>query len=113
MKNINEIIDIAEDLGWTAKYNEENGILSLQIWTPQSQDFNTDIDIKQGWFPDDAIASIYFYWESFDISKHTYLWLDETGHGKNGAPFDMLDVYNDFKWVSDRLYDLYEEIKNI
>lgn len=33
------------------------------------------------------------YINDFDVSYETYLWLDECGHGKNGAPYDMKDVY--------------------
>ena len=36
------------------------------------------------------------------------LWLDEFGHGKNGAPYDMKDVYEDFEWVKNRILTLVE-----
>ena len=36
-------------------------------------------------------------YESFDVSEEAYLWLDNSGHGKNGAPYDMKDVYEDIE----------------
>ena len=29
-------------------------------------------------------------------------------HGKNGAPYDMKDVYEDFEWVKNRILTLVE-----
>ena len=37
------------------------------------------------------------YYDNYDPNYETYLWLDESGHGKNGAPYEMIDVYNDMK----------------
>lgn len=48
-----------------------------------------DNDIKK---VHENLRSIY---NSFDPSEEAYYWLDNTGHGKNGAPYEMIDVYND------------------
>ena len=53
--------------------------------------FNTLDDIS------DIADKIYEYYEDFDVSYETYIWLDNFGHGMNGAPDDMLDAYNDTK----------------
>lgn len=37
------------------------------------------------------------------MSYETYLWLDSNGHGKNDAPYDMKDVYEDVEWWRDSL----------
>lgn len=49
--------------------------------------------------------------ESYDISYETSLWLDNTGHGKNGAPYDMMDIYEDMKWWRDNISDLVNELE--
>ena len=37
------------------------------------------------------------YINDFDVSYEAYLWLDDTGHGRNGAPYEMIDVYEDME----------------
>lgn len=37
--------------------------------------------------------------KGYDVSHEAYLWLDSDGHGKNGAPYEMIDVYRDFEGV--------------
>ena len=42
------------------------------------------------------------------MDEEAYLWLDETGHGKNGAPYRMKDVVKDMEEAEkmiDRLLD--------
>ena len=46
--------------------------------------------------------------QNFDVSEHAVIWLDESGHGVNGAPYDMKDVYEDFEWVKNRILTLVE-----
>ena len=33
--------------------------------------------------------------DNYDVSYETYIWLDNEGHGTNGAPYDMLECYKD------------------
>ena len=54
---------------------------------------------------------IWQYFESFDVSKEAYKWLDSTGHGKNGAPYEMIDVYNDMMECKFIINDLYHIVR--
>ena len=40
-------------------------------------------------------------------NEAAYLWLDNTGHGKNGAPLDMRDVIADMEECEDAIYQLF------
>lgn len=51
--------------------------------------------------------NIYDYYDNFDVSYETYLWLDSDGHGVNGAPYDMKDIYEDMAWCQNKIYDIY------
>ena len=42
----------------------------------------------------------------FDCSEEAYLWLDNSGHGKNGAPYDMKDVYEDMECCREYIEEL-------
>ena len=52
------------------------------------------------------VANIRDYVDNFDVSYETYIWLDNTGHGTKGAPYDMKDVYEDTEWWKNSLNEL-------
>ena len=89
---IDKIVQIAEDLGWSVDVSEEE--LLFGKFSPEGQDFSFPIN-KEDF--DDITWAIHNYIDNFDISEEVYLWLDNTGHGKNGAPYDMKDLYEDFE----------------
>ena len=64
----------------------------------------------------DFCDEIYNCYSNFDVSEETYLWLDESGHGKNGAPWDMKEVYEDMEeckgFINDLYYIINEYINN-
>ena len=86
---LNKMIQIAQGLNWTIKEYED--YYFIQKYSPADQDFFIEIDKEWVNNIHDFIAELNDRYESFDISEETYLWLDETGHGKNGAPYDMRD----------------------
>ena len=61
----------------------------------------------------DFVQNIVEEYYRFDVSEETYLWLDNTGHGKNGAPYDMKDVYEDTAQCRDFIYELYKIVKEM
>lgn len=79
-------------------------------YSPAGQDF---------WFTvyandiDELAEKVLDYYENFDVSEEAYLWLDHSGHGKNGAPYDMKDVYEDMKACEDYIDEVYEIIQEI
>lgn len=109
MKNINQLINIAENLDWNVTQVEENGF-EFQKYSPEGQDFNMYIE---GETVEDLVEEIYAYYESYDVSEETSLWIDETGHGKNGAPYHIEDLLNDMKACKEMILELYEVAKDI
>lgn len=111
-----KIYEIAEREGWQVDYsytdeNETMVIFSFEKYSPAGRDFVFEIFVPNDEDEDviyenvsDAIAD---YWECFDVSYETYIWIDETGHGKNGAPDDMKDVYEDTLYCSGMIHDLW------
>lgn len=86
---------IAEALEWNFHNHEEYILFSKH--TSKGQEINLEIDKEEA----NCLACIAREakqrYESFDVSEETYLWLDNSGHGKNGAPYDMKDVYEDME----------------
>lgn len=119
-KKFEKIYEIAEREGWQVDYSytdEKETMVSFlfERYSPAGRDFyfevsvpNEDDEYTLYYNVADAIAD---YWEGFDVSYETYLWLDETGHGKNGAPYDMEDVYEDTLYCSGMIHDLWTALK--
>lgn len=90
----------------------ENGIYLFQI-TPAGQDFSFPVTMQDDDL-DSLIGNIKEYYDNFDVDEEAYLWLDETGHGKNGAPYRMKDVVKDMEEAEkmiDRLLDVIMELE--
>lgn len=107
MKTIQNVINKIEELEWHVQ--DEGYYYLLSNFSPAGQDFNIQVD-KTGEV-NDFVENIYMVYENYDVSEETYLWLDNTGHGKNGAPFEMEDVLNDMKWCEHAIWKLYRDLK--
>lgn len=91
----NDIRIIAEKLGWTvtwSKNNDGTNFVTFSQYSPAGQDFYVEVDYKTLREIKDKLRE---YYDSYDPSYEAYLWLGNDGHGKNGAPYEMVDVYND------------------
>lgn len=95
--------DVAEKLGWNVTINE--GDITIQRYTAYGQDFFFEIDGTG-----DILRQVEDYYTSFDPSSEALLWLDNDGHGKNGAPYEMGDVFNDMKECDMHLKNLYHKL---
>lgn len=74
-------------------------------YSPAGQDWHIDVyvdDIER------LPARLLEKYDYFDVSYEAYLCLDETGHGTNGAPYDMKDLYEDMMACKEYIYELYE-----
>ena len=114
-KRFEKIYEIAERKRWQVDcyyVNKKTELcFSFEKYSPAGQDFYVSVSVPneddEDIFYNNVADAIYEYWEGFDVSYETYIWLDETGHGKNGAPYDMMDVYKDMKACEDMTHDLW------
>lgn len=97
---------IGRSQGWTISANED--YVYFNIHTSGGQDCNFDIEHFAD--SEDFADGLYEYYENFDISAEAYIWLDNDGHGKNGAPYDMIDVYNDMKEYRHDIFELWSRL---
>lgn len=106
MKEIQEILDKIEELGWVITDEGNNYLLSK--FSPAGQDFNVIVTKS-----DDVnkfIENIYEAYENYDVSEEVRLWIDDFGHGKNGAPYEIKDLVEDMEWCKQAIYDLWHEL---
>lgn len=118
MKTIDKIIEIAQELRWSV--DDKGTHMIFQKYSNADQDYSFEVDLEGVYGLDEdeivdfIVSRVYDTYEAFDTSYETYIWLDESGHGKNGAPYDMKDVYEDMESIEEdlrRLYDALEEME--
>lgn len=106
--------DYLESQGVSVGGEQTNGEVrqyEISFASPAGQDcrFTVDVgrDAKSEWEADvDFHDSLFSLWRDYDASQEAYLWLGPDGHGKNGAPYDMKDVYDDMVAVERTLEEL-------
>ena len=115
-KKFEKIYEIAEHEGWKVDYSytdkkEAMVSFSFEKYSPAGQDFYFEVSVRNEEDEDivynNVAEAIGTYWEGFDVCYETYIWLDETGHGRNGAPRDMKDLYEDMQACADMIHDLW------
>ena len=112
-KKIEKIYEIAEREGWAVSHTVCQGEISFEFskLSPAGQDFcftrDVDYEDDEDYVFEELRDAVYRYWENFDVCEETYIWLDNTGHGRNGAPHDMKDLYEDMQACEDMIHDLW------
>lgn len=118
-KKFEKIYEIAEREGWQVDYEysdekETEICFSFNNYSPAGRDLYFEVYVPNEEyeynFYKNVNAAIYEYLEDFDVCYETYIWLDETGHGKNGAPHDMKDVYEDTESCEKMIHDLWSAL---
>lgn len=113
---IDTVVRCGETNGWnvSADAGQKNGIVIFEFskFTPAGQDFSFTATMK-GKDLDNLIADMENYYDDFDVDEETYLWLDNRGHGKNGAPYRMRDVLEDMEAAGKMVEDLLDAIREI
>ena len=100
------MVAIAQSFDWNVEVDD--GFVEFQKYSSYGQDFRFTVEMR-GDFKDFCQA-IYNYYDEFDVSYETYKWLDSSGHGTNGAPYDMMDVYNDMKECENNILELWRAL---
>lgn len=109
---VNTVTQLAEKLDWSVNSEKDNK-LTLSKRSPSGTEFDAFISFTI--LADnlaDVVDALIEYCDSFDCSEETYLWLDSSGHGINGAPYDMKDVYEDMEACLEIAQDLLDEFQN-
>lgn len=97
------------DISGRVYHEDSYTIVEFEYYTSAGQDFCFSAQgetLKELW---ENLISVY---NDFDPSHEAYLWLDEDGHGKNGAPYEMIDVYNDMIEGMEKINDAADMIYN-
>ena len=112
-----ELTRIAESLNFNITISEDEDVnISFAKTSSYGQDFNFEISVDKDAGMFGIWRELQSYQNNFDVSAEAYLWLDESGHGKNGAPFEMIDVYKDMEeckgFVTELADNVFDKIFN-
>lgn len=106
--DLKKVIEVAENLDFVVTH--DNGEFMFSKFSPAGQDFNIEISADT---LEELSEKLNERYNDFDCSEETYLWLDNTGHGSNGAPYDMKDLYEDMEACEEMIRQLAVEVQNI
>ena len=95
------------EISWSAYENEKY----IDFSTCTAFGGEVDIVIDKGENLTDLTHNIYEYWNNYDVSYETSLWIGEDGHGAYGAPYDLKEIYEDMEGVKNMIEELYNIIK--
>ena len=109
MKLTKKLIKKIKNIGFFVEEYENEYYFSK--YSPAGQNFYFYIDKTEIETVEELADAVYEYYENYDCSEEAYIWLDNTGHGKNGAPYDMIDLYEDMEACEQYILDLYEILK--
>lgn len=102
----NKLKDTEWNVNVTINEGKKQVEISLEIWTPAGRDVCLEFEFKDKTTKEQISKTFQEYYESYDVSYETYIWLDNEGHGKNGAPYEMEKVLIDTQWVENELSEL-------
>lgn len=113
MENLQKAINRAKELGWGVYFKEKENFcyICFSNYTPYGQDIEEEFDFD-GTFKD-LLQQLSYRVDNFDCSYEAYLWLDDSGHGTNGSPYDMKDLYEDMEERLEMMRELENELKEL
>lgn len=113
---INTVIDCAENCGWHVyvyEYSTKDEVMfEFSKFTPAGQDFSFSATMQDSSLYN-LIREVKDYYECFDPDEEAYLWLDDSGHGRNGAPYRMKDVLADMEAAERMVTDFLLALQNL
>lgn len=107
-----QVVEIAKENGWSVSIisnDNDNFTYEFSQYSPAGQDFSFCADMEDNNIYT-LIDNILAQYHDYDCSEEAYVWLDDTGHGINGAPYDMKDVYEDMEACQQMMIDLYHAL---
>lgn len=112
MRNLKNYIEsIISSTDWNVSFYDNGNdafCVCFQIYTSAGRDLNVEIELPDDAGKDELRQKLTEYGEGFDVSYETYIWIDNFGHGKYGAPHELEDVLNDTKEAKRLIEELAE-----
>lgn len=112
-KELEELLSVAEELGWRYEvYTEDNGYsyIELEKYSPAGEDFIMTIDCEYNNPVDTFLKNLEEYERSFDVDDHVAIWIDS--RGQNGVPNSISELVEDAKEIKNMIYELWDRLSD-
>lgn len=96
-----DVANIAEEIDWSVSI--DGAEITFSNYSDAGYDLNVVITAHS---PEDVVPELKRWWDGFDPSEEAYLWIDSSGHGKRGAPYELIDIYKDMVGCKEMVADL-------
>lgn len=114
-KAFEEIVRLAKEIGWDTTTDEDKtenySVFTFTLIKPYQLDFSFSVEAENNSVYS-LLDNLAHYLSAYDVSKETYLRLDEQGHGKKGYPYDMEEVLKIFNYREEEIEKLVEYLTN-
>lgn len=115
-KELQRMLDKAEELGWSYTVYEEPGqssrtYVEMEKYSPAGEDFSMVIDFDAEDQAETFLKDLEDYADNFDIDDHVEMWLPE--RGKKGCPSTVRELVEDAEAIAEMIKDLYEELDGV
>jgi hypothetical protein len=101
-----KIIEKAESLGWGVTCSGSD--ICFENWTSAGQNLIFENNFEN---IEELLKSLKSRVLNFDIKEEANYWINEQGHGTNGAPFLKKDILKDMREAKKMYKELYNAIK--
>lgn len=110
------VVECAEANGWKVEagiiYKEQKSEFEFGKYSPAGRDFSFSAEMRCANI-NSLIENIEKYYDDFDVDSEAYIWLDQSGHGRNGAPYRMRAVLEDMEATQKMVEQLLDAIRRM
>jgi len=114
--NTKAVVQCAESKGWSVHVDgaqkENTVIFDFYKFTPAGQDFSFAATMQDN-DSQSLIEEIENFYNAYDPDEEAYIWLDHSGHGRNGAPYHIRDVLDDMEAAEKMVGELLEALQKV
>jgi hypothetical protein len=103
VKTIEELLAKIEELGWATSIDEK-GYVNISVYSPEGQDVQFVINSENN--AEKLITELLETANNYDPDEEASYWIGSDGHGKNGAPYRLIDLIKDMEWVDEEINKL-------
>lgn len=106
MELLNKLEELCKGTNWEPEREDDNSY-GFQ-WL--GGDYDGYITLS-GDTIEELAEDAYAAYDNFDVDEETALWIGEDGHGKNGAPYHIRDILEEFESYEKDLENLWDALR--
>lgn len=112
---LNDIENKLEYTDWSVdmSFQDDDVFFEFSIYSSMGQDFICTVYVSVDDDMSDLVDRLADYYDDFDPDEEASKWVDETGHGTNGAPYRFSDIVKDMEECQEEVYNLTQLLKEI